>query len=202
MSGINNNPTGKVIFAGIKQLPDLWWTDPNIDVWQVWDKNTYYLWGANQGNYNLAQGQRLMGAGMAGPKGPTRGYAHDHYVGLDTMDYSDTRNPGVFKKLDGLLSNGQNIVVPTYHGCCSLGTGIGSTGLDWVKIQIQLFQGLLSLITKASAVDYGHQTFWPDCRTLDTTNDNPPIQCSICLDPFRSNLNVHAQGVVPIYRVC
>jgi hypothetical protein len=47
----------------------------------------------------------------------------------------------------------------------------------------------------------GHQTFWPDCRTLDTTNDNPPIQCSICLDPFRSNLNVHTKGVVPINNI-
>jgi hypothetical protein len=198
MTNLSNQTNGKIIFGGIRQLPDLWWSDKTIDVWQTWDRDSYYLWGANQYNYNLLEGQSLMGAGMAGSNGPTRGYAHDHYVGLDTMDFSDTRNPGVFKKLEALLLNGNNVVVPIHHGCCSLGTGIGGTAQDWRKIQLQLFEGLLSLIQKSSSLVLPPQTFWPDCRILETSSSTPPITCSICIEPFRSTLNSKSNGVLLI----
>jgi hypothetical protein len=201
MNDTLNQPSGKVIFSGIKQLPDHWWSDHIIDVWQTWDKNTYYLWGANQYNFNLKQGQSLMGAGMAGLNGPTRGYAHDHYIGLDTMNYSDTRNPDVFKKLETWLLNGKNVVVPIHHGCLSLGTGIGGMAQDWSKIQLQIFEGLLLLIQKSNGVVIPPQTFWPDCRVLDTNTGTPSVTCSICLPPFRDKLNIHSKGITAIKEI-
>lgn len=194
--------SGKVIFSKIDQLPSNWMVDLS-QVWTVWNKNTYYLWGANSMNYDLKQGDSLMGAGMAGSNGPTRGYAHDHYIGLDTMDYSTTRNPGVFKKLHGLLMTGNDIVVPTFKGCYSLGTGIAHQNPGWQKIQLQIMEGLLSLVDNASSMEAPDETFWPDCRTQVSVSDGMGghRMDSICSTEFKSQLDSSTIGAVKIKTV-
>jgi|GEM_PF-1379999 len=190
---------GRVIFSEIAQLPDQWWNNPET-VWTVWNKNTYYLWGANASNYDLKQGTSLSGGGMAGSNGPTRGYAHDHYIGLDTMQYSDTRNPSVFKKLSALLAAGRDIVVPTYKGCFSLGTGIAHEMPGWEQIQKQLFAGIADLAKSASALEVPAATFWPDCRTQTAVVDynGKEQQVSICSTDYRPNLTSKTAGTVTI----
>ncbi len=197
-----NANSGKIIFSKIEQLPPNWIDDPS-SVWTVWDKNTYYLWGANSMNYDLKQGDGLMGAGMAGSNGPTLGYAHDHYVGLDTMDYSTTRNPGVFKKLETLLLAGNDIVVPTFKGCYSLGTGIAHENPGWQKIQLQIMEGLVSLVENASAMETSDDTFWPDCRTQVSVSDGRGgnRMDSICSRVFRPQLDAETIGAVKIKTV-
>jgi len=64
---------GKVIFAEIPRLNLNWQDDtPSEDssnVWTVWDKNNYYLWGANSSNISgISIGKSLMGGGLAGPQ--------------------------------------------------------------------------------------------------------------------------------------
>lgn len=195
----SNTNSGKVIFSKINQVPDHWIDNPS-SVWNVWDKNTYYLWGANALNYDLKQGDNLMGLGMAGANGPTRGYAHDHYIGLDTMDFSTSRNPGVFSKLENLLKSGNDIVVPTFKGCYSLGTGIAHQNPGWQKIQKQIMEGLISLVENASSLEVPDDTFWPDCRTLISVSDGFGGQRmdSICSTEFRSQLDSKTKGAVVI----
>ena len=158
---------GKLIFGEIEQLVDNWWTsappnDPS-DVWKTWDRNTYYLWGANSGNYKgIAIGQSLMGGGMAGPHGPTRGRAHPHYVGVITMDVADLpKNDAVFQDLNNLLNNGSNVVVPTFAGKFSLGTGIGIGVSGWDQIQEYLLKNIYNLGQSASSVTIPQGTNWP-----------------------------------------
>tara|TARA_R110002020_G_scaffold207296_1_gene412747 strand:- start:2970 stop:3338 length:369 start_codon:yes stop_codon:yes gene_type:complete len=68
---------GALQFAEIPRLPDDWWdgtpkSDPDC-VWTVWDRSTYYTWGANSGNYRQGPiGSLIGGGGMAGGNGPTR----------------------------------------------------------------------------------------------------------------------------------
>lgn len=192
-------PSGKISFAKIDQLPAKWWDTPS-SVWTVWDQNTYYLWGANSSNYDLKQGDNLFGGGMAGPSGPTRGYAHDHYIGIDTMDYSEVRNAGQFKKLQVLLSSGKNIVIPTYKGGYSLGTGIAHQNTEWAKIQLQIWQGLNSLIFSASSLEVPSHTFWPDCRTTVDAPDGMggTTKISICSTQYRSQLDESTTGSIII----
>ncbi|HSS19027.1 MAG TPA: hypothetical protein VLL54_03040 [Pyrinomonadaceae bacterium] len=169
--------SGSLIFSGIPQLPDNWWlgkpaNDP-ADVWTVWDKNTFYGWGANSGNYQgIAIGQSLHGGGMADPIiGPSRGRAHPHYVGIITMSlYDNPKNDPVFAALAQEIANGNNIVIPSHHGRLSLGTGIGATVPNWGDIQKYLLAKIYDLGTKAGAVKIPHGTFWPDCRTDPATN--------------------------------
>src|ERR1044072_320242 len=128
--------SGTLIFSGIHQLPDNWWNDqpPNdpASVWSVWHKNTFYTWGANSGNYQLAIGQSLHGLGMADVKGPSRGRAHPHYVGIITMDVNDMpKNDPVFLALENELSNGNHVVIPSFKGRFSLGTGLGANVPNW-----------------------------------------------------------------------
>ena len=197
-----NVKSGKVVFSKINQLPPNWMDNQSL-VWTVWNKNTYYLWGANSMNYDLKQGDSLMGAGMAGSNGPTRGFAHDHYVGLDTMDYSTTRNPGVFKKLETLLLAGNDIVVPTYKGCYSLGTGIAHQNPGWQKIQLQIMKGLVNLVSRASTMEAPAETFWPDCRTQVSVADGMGGHRldSICSRAFKSKLDSNTIGAVKIKTV-
>jgi len=66
---------GNLSLGPIHKLPDHWWTSqpPNdhADVWKVWGPNTYYLWGANSGNYKgIALGDPLGGGGMASDPAP------------------------------------------------------------------------------------------------------------------------------------
>lgn len=162
--------SGTLIFSGIHQLPDNWWSDqpPNdpSSVWNVWDKNTFYTWGANSGNYQLAIGQSLHGLGMADVSGPSRGRAHPHYVGIITMNLNDMpKNDPVFLSLENELSNGNNVVIPSFKGRFSLGTGIGASVSNWAEIQKYLLGKIHGLGQKASAATIPPGTFWPDCRT-------------------------------------
>jgi hypothetical protein len=172
--------TGKLIFAPIHRLPDNWWTDtPAADpdsVWTVWDKNSYYLWGANEGNYQQTPiGQLIGGGGMAGINGPSRGRSHPHYIGVNTMEFADMAdNDAVFDDLNTKIRNGQNVVVPIYAqdkatpcmAQCSLGTGIGATVPHWSDIQKYIFGKFVELAQTAGTGNLviPDGTYWPDCR--------------------------------------
>lgn len=170
--------SGTLIFSGIHQLPDNWWngqppSDP-VSVWTVWDKNTFYTWGANAGNYQgIGIGKSLGGGGMASDTGPSRGRAHPHYVGVITMDLNDMpKNDPVFASLEQEIGNGKNVVVPSFHGRFSLGTGYGAHVPNWGDIQKYLLAKIYALGQKASSTTIPHGTFWPDCRT-DPSTDHP-----------------------------
>ena len=168
----------KLVFEEIPQLPDNWWdgtpsSNPSI-VWTVWDENTYYLWGANVGNYQLKPiGTIIGGGGMAGPNGPTRGRHHPHYVGIITMDASEMpKNDAVFNYLAGLASNNDNnILIPVYNTSSSgtpeykfsLGTGIGGSQPKWADIQIYILKQIVKLAALCD-VDIPDGVYWPDCR--------------------------------------
>jgi len=58
---------GSLQFAEIPRLPDHWWdgapkSDP-APVWTVWDRSTWYTWGANSGNYLQGPIGSLIGGG-------------------------------------------------------------------------------------------------------------------------------------------
>jgi predicted NAD-dependent protein-ADP-ribosyltransferase YbiA (DUF1768 family) len=162
---------GTLIFGEIKKLVDNWWTslpanDP-ADVWTTWDRDTYYLWGANSGNYDgIPVGGPLNGDGMASVNsGPTRGRAHPHYVGVITMAQSDLpKNDPIFQALAAKLTAGQDVVIPTFHGKLSLGTGIGGTIPHWDAIQEYLLRQIHALGASAKSVTIPAGTFWPDLR--------------------------------------
>jgi len=161
---------GELRFGEILRLPDGWWRDPDL-VWTVWDEDTWYLWGANRGNYAIAApGQSLVGGGMAGPRGPTHGRAHPHYVGVITMSAADLElNGPVFESLAARLESGQHIVVPTFDGKLSLGTGIGAADpavpaghAEWLRIQEHLLTKIAGLARAAREVVVPAGVFWPD----------------------------------------
>lgn len=188
--------SGTLRFATIDRLPEGWERDPD-SVWTVWDRNTYYLWGANTGNMNLPEGASLQGGGMAGvAHGPTRGLAHPHYVGIDTMSDS-TANNAQFTKLRTWLDRGNDVVVPTYHGKYSLGTGIagGTDHETWRRIQLSIMQGIVTLADAARHVSIPDGTFWPDCRVqLDVGG----IEVSICDPSVSDRLGPESDGAHPI----
>ena len=164
------NAPGQLRFGTIERLADDWWTSPPPNdpqaVWNTWDRDTYYLWGANSGNYQgIAIGQLLGGGGMAGTNGPSRGRAHPHYVGVITMDVADLpKNDPVFQELAGYMANGKNVVAPTFHGEWSLGTGIGKNIPNWGDIQKYLLSHVYSLGQAASGAVFPPGTYWPDWR--------------------------------------
>ena len=166
---------GILSFGEIKQLDNQWWTSPPSDdpalVWNTWDRDTYYLWGANVGNYTgIPLGDSLNGDKMAGPNGPSRGRAHPHYVGVITMSASDLpKNDAVFQSLATLMASGKDIQVPSYHGRLSLGTGIGATVPNWPDIQKYLLEQIIVLASGASSVTIPPGTFWPDVRNKPET---------------------------------
>jgi hypothetical protein len=173
---------GTIKFSEIPKLQDGWEKGSPINnpsnVWKIWDENTYYLWGANHHNITgIAIGKSLKGGGMAGvDQGPTRGLAHPHYIGVNTMEYvyaSD--NDTVFIELTKLVNSGKDVVVPIFHDSnapsrvykYSLGTGIGHYVQNWADIQKHIFQLLLQLCKVAESVDFPVGIYWPDFR-----NDN------------------------------
>lgn len=172
---------GKIIFASIPKLNQDWEkgtpsSDPD-NVWTVWDKHNYYLWGANSGNISgIAIGQTLHGGGMAGDRGPTRGLAHPHYVGVNTMEYDKmAENIKVFEEIEKLLAKDKNIVVPIFHDDkmaegehkYSLGTGLGTNVNNWICIQKFIFNLIIKLSASASDVVIPSGVYWPDCRNAD-----------------------------------
>ena len=175
---------GKIIFAEIPRLSLDWQngtpTDNPSIVWTVWDKNNYYLWGANSGNISgIAIGQTLHGGGLAGPNGPTRGLAHPHYVGVNTMESNKmNENTTAFNYLSTLLADGKDVVIPIFHDKgapageykYSLGTGIGSNVSNWMDIQRFIFKCIISLCDVADSVEIPDGVYWPDCRTASKTH--------------------------------
>lgn len=68
---------GILQFNTIPKLPNNWWDGSDIDtVWPTWGQYKSYFWGANSGNQFLKRGAPLMGDGLAGLNGPSRGHAH------------------------------------------------------------------------------------------------------------------------------
>lgn len=170
---------GTIKFAEIPTLQDGWEkgtpTDNPSNVWKIWDENSYYLWGANHYNFTgISIGKSLKGGGMAGVNhGPTRGLAHPHYIGVNTMEFiyaSD--NDAVFSELTKLVKSGKDIVVPIYHDInapsgiykYSLGTGIGHNVQNWSDIQKHIFQLLIQLCKVAEKVVFPAGIYWPDFR--------------------------------------
>jgi predicted NAD-dependent protein-ADP-ribosyltransferase YbiA (DUF1768 family) len=170
-----NTSNGTLSFGEIKQLDAQWWTSPPPNdpaaVWNTWDRDTYYLWGANVLNYaGIALGDSLNGDKMAGPNGPSRGRAHPHYVGVITMSASDLpKNDAVFQSLATLMASGKHVQVPSYGGRLSLGTGIGASVPNWADIQKYLLEQIIVLTSTASSVSIPPGTFWPDVRTTPET---------------------------------
>lgn len=168
---------GKLIFGKIPKLPENWWTEDLENVWNIWDKDTYYLWGANSGNY-LKQtiGEVIGGGGLAGPNGPTRGMAHPHYIGVNTMDFDlMSENDAVFANLKSLIESGKNVLVPIFNDDkstpnmykYSLGTGIGAGTNNWAGIQKYIFEKLLVLAkpnTENENCEIPNGVYWPDCQ--------------------------------------
>ncbi|MCY0096095.1 hypothetical protein [Hoeflea ulvae] len=186
------HPTpGTLKFAEIPRLPDDWWdgtptSDPDV-VWTVWDRATWYTWGANSGNYQQGPiGTVIGGGGMAGAAhGPTIGRMHPHYIGIITMNDADMPlNTPVYADLQALIAKGENVVIPIFvdHQIgpgykLSLGTGIGSSQPNWGDIQKNVLSGIVQLGNAAGAVEIPQGTYWPDLR------QSPPVIHKItCLD--------------------
>ncbi len=189
---------GTLRFGEIEQVPKGWWPDRAESVWTVWSRDTYYLWGANAGNIDTVEGRSLRGAGMAGPTGPTWGLGHPNYVGIDTMALGSTGASGTtttsqFARLHAWLAGGNNVVVPTFHGKYSLGTGIAG-GMDpdvWRRIQLTVMQGIVGLAAVAGAVVIPAGTYWPDCRTSVDLNG---LAVGICSNEYRHHLSSATTG--------
>lgn len=168
---------GKVIFSEIPRLPDQWWTLPPSDIeGNYWAKNTYYLWGANAGNYQITQpGASLNGAGMAGPHGPTRGVGNPFYIGVITTSLSAAENKQVFTFLSNKLTGGSDIVIPIYHGKFSLGTGLAvnwfSSPAEWTASQVLILNHCYQLCRTAASVDVPAGVFWPNCSVTDANGE-------------------------------
>jgi len=162
---------GGLRFGAVERLKDDWWMSPPPGdpqaVWDTWDRDTYYVWGANSGNYRgIAIGQLLGGGGMAGTShGPSVGRAHPHYIGVITMSTADLpKNDAVFQELARYLARGKHVVIPTYHGEWSLGTGIGKGVSGWGDIQKYLVSQVYALGQAAGSVTIPAGTYWPDWR--------------------------------------
>ena len=161
---------GNISFDKEPKLPDNWWTGTDADtVWPTWGKSTLYLWGANSGNQFIARGQLLGGGGMASQTGPSLGRGHPHYVGIDTMELSQTANDGVFDNLKSSLQAGADVVVPVFmkhghpdNGIYSLGTGYGLDVTDHVKIHAYIWAKLLELIAVAAKYEIPSIMWTPD----------------------------------------
>jgi predicted NAD-dependent protein-ADP-ribosyltransferase YbiA (DUF1768 family) len=171
--------TGKLIFASIPKLPDNWWNGTPQDnpgvVWNYWNSNSFYLWGANSGNYQQKSiGTIIGGGGMAGTHGPSLGRYHPHYVGVNTMEINHMKdNDAVFDDLNDKIKNGQNVVVPIFPDGndfkYSLGTGIGSDVPNWGDIQKYVFEKILMLADTAGQTNIEIPTgvYWPDCQQTE-----------------------------------
>ncbi len=179
MQNPQQTAAGTLSFAEIRKLPDNWWLDPPVSdppsVWTVWDKDTYYTWGANIGNYDTYDkiGTLIGGGGMAGVShGPTRGRNHPHYRGVITMSVSATENAQIFADLAGLAAQDKTVVIPIFHDAklsakgykLSLGTGIGSGVQNWGSIQKEVLSQIVTLGRACGTVTLTHDVYWPDLR--------------------------------------
>ncbi len=170
----------KIYFAPIPDLPQGFWDDPKT-VETYWGQDISYLWGANDRNYKGTPFKLIVGsgmAGMAGTEGSTCGLHHPRYVGIVTMAGAYAKaNKEMFDLLDPRIKAGESVVIPTFHGKFSLGTGIGGSQSDWLGIQKNIWAGLVHLIE--SAAQTAHQSpdeildipagaFWPDCSKVSS----------------------------------
>ena len=157
--------SGKLLFTPIPNLPDNWWNDPGATK-RVW-ANTYYLWGANTGNYRKFDPQSfLSGSGLASKKGPTHGRGNPQYIGVITTSRSFKKNNKVFQDLKEKLLAGANIAVPVYDGKISLGAGVAykryKNKAHWYQSQKYLLEKIAVLGSLASSVEIPEGTFWSD----------------------------------------
>jgi hypothetical protein len=74
------------------------------------------------------------------------------------------KNDPIFQALAAKLTAGQDVVIPTFHGKLSLGTGIGGTIPHWDAIQEYLLRQIHALGASAKSVTIPAGTFWPDLR--------------------------------------
>ena len=151
----NGESPGKLIFGPIKPLQ------------AGWDKETYYIWGANLRNYQIRNPKMsLEGGGMASKKGPTYGWGHPNYIGVITVSLNFEENDRVFAELADKLRCGANIEVPTFNGRFSLGSGIAKTRVrnkkKWRRIQRYLLGKILELSELASETVIPEGTYWED----------------------------------------
>lgn len=158
---------GKLMFQEVKQLPDHWWKDFEI-AWDFWERNSYYLWGANIGNYKKRNpNKKLKGSGLASRKGPTRGRGHPHYIGVITTSLSFKKNDKVFDFLEQKLRDGNNVVIPLLSSRYGLGTNAAFRRYkkikDWYRSQKYHFEKIMQLAKLASEVVIPEEAFWPDC---------------------------------------
>lgn len=165
---------GHLRFDSIPKLPHDWWDGDDADtVWPTWGEHTSYFWGANAGNQFLDRGVALNGGGLASVKwGPTRGRAHPHYIGIDTMSdsaFSLTNNAKVYAQGAAILDAGHDLVVPVFmkhgdidHGKFSLGTGYGLRGDYVAKIHAEMWAGIIALIGDAETVTFNPIMWTPD----------------------------------------
>ena len=173
---------GQLVFDKIERLPDQWWkgkpTDDPSMVWTVWNRSSWYLWGANGSNYDLPIGQDLMGEGMAGKHGPSRGHAHPHFVGIITMSTADLPiNDKTFATLKARIAAGDSVIVPIFPDSAfsptgdtlSLGTGIGSSIPGWASIQREILAHIHALGEAASGVTIPPGLYWPDLSQAKPT---------------------------------
>jgi predicted NAD-dependent protein-ADP-ribosyltransferase YbiA (DUF1768 family) len=194
--------TGKLIFAPIPKLPDNWWNgtphnNPDV-VWQYWNPDSFYLWGANSGNYQQKPiGTLIGGGGMAGTHGPSLGRSHPHYIGVNTMEFDNMKdNDAVFDDLNNKIKNGQNVVVPIFpdeNGSkYSLGTGLGVDVSNWGGIQKYIFKQLLALANTAGNdnIDIPEGVYWPNCQEKEPYPRYPIAN----IDDIKTIITEHLSG--------
>lgn len=163
----------RFILGPIPTLPSNWWMNQNT-VWTVWQQDTYYLWGANKGNYRIFDPhQSLSGSGMASPTGPSRGRGHPHYRGVITTDLADTENDEVFNELKAHLEKGNALVVPTLKGKWALGSGVAVNKFnnkDWLKSQKYLLSKVAFLASICGIKEFPQGSYWANCLKTDCSN--------------------------------
>lgn len=171
----NRGNKGQVFFAAIPRIDSS--INPN-----PWNDRNLFLWGANNGNYNSQPGTLIGGSGMAGTTGPTKGIAHEKYIGILTMQESgdEAINQKQFSALKECLKKGHNIFFPILHDKWSLGTGIALMGgptPQWNNMQKTILTATLDLIKESNKepviINGGKNYFtFPDPNTnIKDSND-------------------------------
>jgi len=74
------------------------------------------------------------------------------------------KNDPVFQDLATHIAAGANVVVPTFHGEWSFGTGWGKDVPYWGDIQKYLLNQIYALGKAAGSVTIPPRTYWPDFR--------------------------------------
>lgn len=187
-------------FNSIPKLPEDWCDKTDAEsVWPTWGEYKSYLWGANAGNQFLSRGTPLNGGGLASPNGPSRGYAHPQYVGIDTMSDSTSSlvaNKKVYVQMTSYLTNGHTMIIPidlrrsaTQPGKFSLGTGYGKNVEGATLIHLEMWSGIIDLISKADNVAYNSTMWTPDFSLPKGKRDGTRVD----LPDYKAIIAYHAK---------